>query len=83
MYKIFVLPAAQKDLDKLQGKIFNQIKNKISILYHNPRPMGSLKLIAEEGYRLRSGNYRILYRVDNREKIIYIYRIKLRKVAYR
>lgn len=83
MYKISVLPQAQKDLDDLETKIFNQIKNKIYLLSENPYPAGCLKLTAEEGYRLRTGDYRILYRIDNREKVIYIYRIKHRKEAYK
>lgn len=83
MYKIFILPSAQKDFNNLQGKIFVQIKNKISSLSTNPRPSGSLKLTADEGYRLRSGDYRILYRIEDKEKIIYIYRIKHRKEAYK
>lgn len=83
MYKIFILPLAQKDLNNLQSKIFGQIKDKISTLSHNPRPMGCIKLTAEQGYRFRSGDYRILYRIDDKEKIVYIYRVKLRKEAYR
>ncbi len=43
---------------------------------------GCLKLMAEEGYRLRSGNYRIIYRINDKEKTVYIYRIKHRKEAY-
>ncbi|MFQ6084122.1 MAG: type II toxin-antitoxin system RelE/ParE family toxin [Candidatus Aminicenantia bacterium] len=83
MYKIFLLPQAQKDLDSFSGKIFQQLKNKISSLSNNPRPSGCLKLTAEEGYRLRSGNYRIIYRIDDKEKNVYIYRIKHRKEAYK
>jgi len=83
VYKIFILPQAQKDLDNLQTKIFNQMKNKISLLSNNPRPSACLKLTAEEGYRLKTGDYRILYRIDDKEKIIYIYRIKHRKEAYK
>ena len=83
MYKIFILPQAQKDLDNLQTKIFNQMKNKISLLSNNPRPSGCLKLTAEEGYRVKTGDYRIVYRIDDRQKIIYIYRIKHRKEAYK
>lgn len=82
MYKIFLLPQAQKDLDDFKGKTFQQIKKKISSLRENPRPPGSLKLTAEEGYRLRSGHYRIIYRIDDKEKIVYLYRIKHRKEAY-
>lgn len=77
-----LLSQAQKDLDNFRGKIFQQIKEKISSLSRNPRPPGCLKLTAEEGYRLRSGHYRIIYRINDKEKIVYIYRIKHRKEAY-
>jgi mRNA interferase RelE/StbE len=77
-----LLPQAQKDLDSFRGKIFQQIKKKILSLSKNPCPSGYLKLTAEEGYRLRSGNYRIIYRIDDKEKIVYLYRIKHRKEAY-
>lgn len=83
MYKINIIPSARKDLDNLDKKFFVQIKNKIISLVSNPRPSGCLKLTAEEGYRIRSGDYRILYRVDDRNKRIYIYRIKHRKESYR
>jgi len=83
VYKIYLLPQAQKDLDNLRGKLFQQLENRIAALSENPRPPGSIKLTAEEGYRLRSGNYRIVYRIEDKEKIVYIYRIKHRKEAYR
>jgi len=83
VYKINIIPSARKDLDNLDKKFFVQIKNKIISLASNPRPSGCLKLTAEEGYRIRSGDYRILYRVDDRNKRIYIYRIKHRKESYR
>jgi len=82
VYKILLLSQAQKDLDEFRRKIFQQIKDKILSLSKNPRPQGCLKLIAEEGYRLRSGNYRIIYRINDKEKTVYIYRIKHRKEAY-
>ncbi len=83
MYKILILPQAQKNLDSFRGKIFNQIKNRILSLSKNPRPSGCLKLTAEEGYRLRSGNYRIIYRISDEKNVIYIYRIKHRKETYK
>lgn len=83
MYEINIIPSARKDLDGLDKKVFTQIKNRIIFLASNPRPSGSLKLTAEEGYRIRSGNYRILYRVDDKNKMIYIYRVKHRKESYR
>jgi mRNA interferase RelE/StbE len=82
-YRVEVVPSAQKDLDNLEERFFEQIKDKINSLKSNSRPHGCLKLTAEEGYRIRSGDYRILYRIDDKNKMIYIYRIKHRKESYR
>lgn len=83
MYKILLNPSAIKDLDKLPKKNLLQIKDKILMLEDDPRSHGSLKLTANEGYRIRSGDYRVLYRIDDNKKIIYVYRIKHRRDAYR
>ena len=83
MYKVEIIPSAQKDLDNLEKKFFEQIKNKINSLSSCPRPHNCLDLTAEEGYRIRSGDFRILYRIDDKNKMIYVYRIKHRKESYR
>ena len=83
MYKIQLISAARKDLDCLEKKIFLQIKEKMLSLVGNPRAHGSVKLTGEEGYRLRSGDYRILYRIDDKSKVVYIYRVKHRREVYR
>ena len=82
-YKVEVILSAQKDLDNLEKRFFEQIKDKINSLKFNSRPPNCLKLTAEEGYRIRSGDYRVLYRIDDKSKVIYIYRIKHRKESYR
>ena len=82
MHDLFVLPPAQKDLDKLEASAFERILKKIRALSRDARPPGCLKLTSEEGYRVRSGNYRILYRIDDSSKRIYVYRIKHRKDVY-
>lgn len=82
-YKIQIIPSAQKDLNNLEKKFFEQIKEKINSLKSNPRPPNCIKLTSEEGYRVRSGNYRILYRIDDKNKTIYVYRVKDRKESYR
>lgn len=83
MYVLRLLPQAQKDLDRLQEKIFSRIKNEILSLKDNPRSRGAIKLTDEEGYRIRIGDYRILYRIGDKSKEIFIYRIKHRKEVYR
>jgi len=82
VYKILLLPSAQKDLDEFKGKILDILVKKIISLKENPRSHGCLKLTAEHGYRIRSGNYRIVYRIDDKRKEVFVYRIKNRKEAY-
>ena len=82
-YRIRIIPKAEKDLDAIVGHDFDAIKKKILALSENPRPFGCKKLIADEGYRLRSGDFRIVYRIDDSAREIIIYRIKHRKEAYR
>lgn len=83
MYRAEVIPSAQKDLNNLEKRFFEQIKDRVNSLKSNPRPPNCLKLTGEEGYRIRSGDFRILYRIDDENKIIYIYRVKHRKESYR
>jgi mRNA interferase RelE/StbE len=83
VYKIYLLPQTKKDLETFRKKIFQQLENKISSLSKDPRPPGSVKLTAEEGYCIRYGNYRIIYRIEDKERIVYIYRIKHRKEVYK
>ena len=80
---IKIIPRAQKDLDKLEEKLFNDIKDKIGSLKNNPRPPGCEKLTDEEGYRVRVRNYRILYRINDKSKIVFVYRVRHRREVYR
>ena len=82
MDELLLLPAAQKDLDNLEAPVFARILKKIRALSEDARPSGCLKLTDEDGYRIRTGDYRILYRIDDALKRIYIYRIKHRKDVY-
>jgi mRNA interferase RelE/StbE len=68
VYKVYILPQAIKDLNQLDKKFLTQIRTKINNLSTNPRLLGCLKLTKEEGYRIRSGYFRILYRIDDKKK---------------
>lgn len=82
-YEVFLLPCAQRDLDKFQGKELSKLCKFIANLSTNPRLMGSIKLTGEGGYRIRAGAYRILYRIDDHEKKVYVYRVRHRREVYR
>ncbi len=83
MYRLKIIAQAQKDLDAFGAKTFEKIKHKILSLSRNPRPFGALKLTAEGGYRIRVGDYRVLYRIDDKLNEVIIYRVKHRREAYR
>jgi mRNA interferase RelE/StbE len=83
MYKIRIKKSANKDLDALDDKTYIRIDRNIQKLRNDPFPRGVKKLTGEENrYRIRVGKYRILYEIDQKNKTIVIYRIKLRKTAY-
>ena len=79
MYRLKIIAQAQNDLDTFRVKVFEKIKKKILSLSSNPRPFGAIKLTQEEGYRIRVGDYRILYRINDGSKEVIIYRVKHRK----
>lgn len=77
-YKIIIERKAQKEADKIPTNYRLAIDKTITSLAFNPRPHGSKKLTEKEGYRIRVGNYRILYTIDDGTKIVVIYRIKIK-----
>ncbi|MBF0477847.1 MAG: type II toxin-antitoxin system RelE/ParE family toxin [Candidatus Omnitrophica bacterium] len=81
-YQIKVIHQAEKDLDALDSRYFEPVKKKIISLVETPRPFGCQKLTNEDGYRIRSGDFWILYRIDDKAKEVIVYRIKHRKEAY-
>jgi mRNA interferase RelE/StbE len=80
MYDVKITPSARRDLDKLKRRIqikeFERLLTVIESLTANPRPQGSLKLKGiDDGYRLRIGNYRVIYKIFNKTQIILIGRV--------
>jgi mRNA interferase RelE/StbE len=84
-YDIQITPAAQKELDRLSRPMRNRIDAAIVRLADNPRPQGVRKLqgTEEDTYRIRVGNYRVVYRIYDMELIVLIVRIGDRKDIYR
>jgi mRNA interferase RelE/StbE len=83
MYHIDLRRQAYKDLEAIPAEYTRLIANHIDSLEKNPRPPDSKKLKGDAGYSLRIGTYRVLYDIDDKAKIITIYRIKHRREAYR
>lgn len=82
-YKIVLKPSASKDLDFLPIKEVQKIAKLILQLANNPRPPGVQKLTDKEGYRIRSGKYRILFEINDKLQLIHVFRVKHRKDVYK
>ena len=83
-YNVKLMPRAQKDLDGFSGKLLSRFEEAILSLYDEPRPHNSKKLSGGDSrWRIRVGDYRILYEIDDSQKIVNIYRIAHRKEVYR
>lgn len=78
------MPQAQKDLDGFAGKMLLRFEQAVLGLYDAPRPHNSKKLSGGGSrWRIRVGEYRILYEIDDSRNIVRIYRIAHRKEVYR
>jgi mRNA interferase RelE/StbE len=83
-YQIEFSNAALKQLKKLPVKVRTRIQTKIDELADNPRPNGVIKLEdSDKGYRIRVGNYRVLYDIFDDVLVVSVVRVGHRKDVYR
>ena len=81
-FTIVLSKKAKRQLDKLSDHIANPIFDAISDLASEPRPQGYKKLKGRNGYRIRVGDYRIIYEIVEMELIIDVITIGHRKDIY-
>jgi len=78
------MPRAQKDLVAFHGKQLARFEEIIMGLYDDPRPRNSKKLSGGGlKWRIRLGDYRILYELDDTQKLVQIFRVAHRREVYR
>ena len=82
-YKLVIKLSAVKELQLLPKKDLKKIIAKIKSLSDNPYPVGCEKLSGQERYRLRQGNYRVVYAIENLIRIVSIVKVGHRKEVYR
>jgi mRNA interferase RelE/StbE len=68
---------------RLQGPLRDRIRAAIDSLSTDPRPSGVAKLAGRDDYRIRIGDYRVIYAVDDAERLVIIARIAHRREVYR
>ncbi len=84
MYKVDVGSKASKFLRKQSASIQHQIVRKLRELEHNPRPAGCKRLQGNRDlYRIRSGDYRIIYTIKDNQLLVLVVQIGHRRDVYR
>lgn len=82
-YTITFARSARKELEALDASIVNRIFQKIEMLAEEPRPSGCLKLTGEEDlWRIRIGDYRVLYTINDKRKLVDVIAVRHRREAY-
>ncbi len=82
-YRVITPKRLIKWLDELPDRDFERLDEKVKALAENPRPHGAKKLSDRESYRVRVGDYRIIYDIDDDAKLVTLRDISHRKDAYR
>jgi mRNA interferase RelE/StbE len=84
MYRLSIKRSARKELDSLPDKTFLKVDRAIVSLKGKPFPYPqSRRLEGEDNHRLRVGDYRVVYSVNEEEKVITVFRVRHRKDVYR
>ena len=84
MYSIFLERSAEKDLRRLSRDAHDQVIAAIQQLAKNPRPPGCRKLaVGEADWRIRVGDFRVVYEIEDAAQVVRINRVRHRREVYR
>ena len=82
-YSLEIKQSAQKELDSLDDSVFRRVDRKILALADNPRPPGCKKLTGyRDQWRIRVGDWRIVYVIDDGSRVVTIMRVAHRREVY-
>ncbi len=81
--KILFVKSAEKELLRLNKSLAQRIFQKITSLKDNPYGQNSQKLEGGKGYRIRIGDYRVVYTIDTEKQTILVIKVRHRKDVYR
>jgi mRNA interferase RelE/StbE len=82
-YEVRLLSRAEKQLQSLDSLPYQSVKKQIYSLRENPRPPGCRKLTNQPGWRVRAGDYRIVYEIDDKSRVVTVLNVGHRKEIYR
>jgi mRNA interferase RelE/StbE len=82
-YSLRIKRSAEKELKAIPKSDLSRIVGKIRALAENPRPPGHQKMSGPSQFRIRQGDYRILYTIDDNDRVVEIVKIGHRREVYR
>ncbi len=82
-YSVLILRRAHKELADLPVEDYERVKAAILGLEKEPRPRGCRKLVGRDGWRIRVGNYRIIYDIEDAAKTVLVMHVGHRRDVYR
>jgi len=83
MYNVAVPHSVAKQIKKLPQQIFKRLLKEIDGLSNNPRPPNYKKLTSTDLFRIRIGDYRVIYSIDDVQRCVVIVRVGHRREVYR
>lgn len=83
LYELQQHPSVRKQLKSIPSEIRIRIQKKIESLAQDPRPRTYKKIQIANAYRLRVGDYRIIYRIDDKNRIVSVDAVGPRRTIYR
>ncbi len=82
MHELIIKSSAEKAMERIPHNVYLAVKKRIQDLREEPRPRGTKKLSDGITWRIRVGDYRVIYTIDDHEKSIRIVAVKHRQSAY-
>lgn len=82
-YSVLLTRLAAKELEGVPTKDRQRIVRRIGALAENPRPAGAERLSGDDKYRIRQGDYRILYQIEDNQLVVTVVRVGNRREVYR
>ncbi len=82
-YSVEVLRRAQKALARLPQQDYQRVRDAIGALAEDPRPTGCKKLTAREGWRIRVGQYRVIYEIGDAVRVVTILDVGHRRDVFK
>lgn len=82
-YRVEIRRQAAKEINRIGLQDRKRIQQAIDGLASNPHPVGSKKLHNRDGWRIRVGHYRVIYRIEQQRVLVLVLRIGHRREVYR